>query len=111
MIYLLHFERKVSGHAGHYMGWAPDGELGHRLHTHRLGNRDAARLTAAAVAQGIGFWLVRVWPGSRREERRMKIKARGSQGLRNRCPLCGLTANFAQRLPDVKLPREVMREA
>lgn len=108
MIYLLHFERPVSGHARHYMGSVTGGSdtvagLRARLAEHRGGTDHAAALTRAAAMQGIGFWLVRVWRGGRAEERRMKQRPRGSNGHRFRCPLCGLSPAFAQSLPAVRL--------
>jgi hypothetical protein len=106
MIYLLHFERPVSGHARHYMGWCRDSltDLRTRLREHRTGNgHTGSVLTHAAHQQGIEFWLVRTWPGSRAEERRMKRKPRGSAGHARRCPLCSLSPGFAQQLPTVRI--------
>jgi predicted GIY-YIG superfamily endonuclease len=67
MIYLLHLDRPL-GHARHYVGYAAD--VGKRLEEHRAGR--GARMLAVAAERGIGFELVRVWPGGREEERRLK---------------------------------------
>jgi predicted GIY-YIG superfamily endonuclease len=67
MIYLLHLDRPL-GHASHYLGYAAD--VGKRLDEHRSGR--GARMLAAAAERGIGFELVRVWPGGREEERSLK---------------------------------------
>ena len=66
-INLLHFASKYR-HAGHYLGWADD--LAARLEQHATGR--GARLTSVIQAAGIGFECVRTWPGTRRNERKLK---------------------------------------
>ena len=78
-IYLLHFASKYR-HAGHYLGWADD--LAARLEQHATGR--GARLTSVIQAAGIGFECVRTWPGTRRNER--KLKNRRCAPLL--CPVC-----------------------
>jgi predicted GIY-YIG superfamily endonuclease len=81
MIYLLHFDRPYH-HARHYLGYAENVER--RVAEHRKGH--ASKLTAAVVAAGIGFRVVRTWPGNRAEERRLKGKR--SRRVALRCPVC-----------------------
>jgi hypothetical protein len=83
--YLIHLDRRPgSGHplgtAGHYVGQTVD--LDRRLETHRAGK--GARLLAAAVERGIGFDVVRTWPGGRETEKRIK-RQRNAPRL---CPAC-----------------------
>jgi len=90
VVYLLHFSRPYGpgggangrGTARHYIGWAADLEA--RLAAHERGQ--GARLLAVIKAAGIGFELVRTWPGSRVRER--QIKRQG--GASRCCPLCGV---------------------
>jgi predicted GIY-YIG superfamily endonuclease len=79
MIYLLHFERKLS-HAGHYMGFTDD--LDSRLERHRAGN--GARLMEVVTQAGIEWKLVRTWPGDRNFERRLKNRKDATK----LCPIC-----------------------
>lgn len=60
LVYLLHFSAPV-GHARHYLGFVEGGvpALRRRLADHRKGC--AAKLTAAAVRNGISLELVKVW--------------------------------------------------
>lgn len=78
--YLLHFSAPV-GHARHYLGTAYD--LRRRLQLHRAG-RSRAALIDYAVSQGITLQLVRVWPGGRGTERRLKNRKEGP----TLCPVC-----------------------
>jgi hypothetical protein len=85
VVYLVHLDRKLgSGHprggAGHYLGTTVD--LARRLETHRAGK--GARMLAAANQRGIGYDVVRTWPGGREVERRMK-RQRNAPRL---CPVC-----------------------
>ena len=85
-IYLLHFEPRYK-HAGHYLGFSDD--IPARVELHRSGG-SGVRMCEAAVAAGCKMFLVRTWPGGRKDERRLK-------GLRNEkrvgslariCPAC-----------------------
>lgn len=90
VIYLLHFQRRYR-HAAHYTGWAAD--LDQRLAEHAAGR--GARLLAVVQAAGIGWTLVRTWPGTRRDERALKRQG----GASRRCPACGVTPRRARRQP------------
>jgi predicted GIY-YIG superfamily endonuclease len=81
VIYLLHFDQPYR-HAQHYLGYADNIER--RIAEHRAGR--GAKLTAAVVAAGIEFRVVRTWPGDREEERRLKGKR--SKRVALRCPVC-----------------------
>lgn len=85
-IYLLHFEQPLStAHTcQHYLGWCLDLDV--RLKAHRAGR--GARLTQIAVERGIGFEVVRTWPGDRTLERRLKNRKESPRF----CPLCFPTA-------------------
>jgi hypothetical protein len=83
--YLVHLDRRLGtanprGTAGHYVGQTVD--LARRLETHRAGK--GARMLAAAVERGIGFEIVRTWPGGPETERRIK-RQRNAPRL---CPVC-----------------------
>lgn len=78
-IYLIHFARPLA-HANHYLGWTDN--LPARLDRHRSGN--GSKLLAAVMAAGIEFQVVRTWPGSRDDERRMK----NWKKARRLCPVC-----------------------
>ncbi len=86
MIYLLHFERPYH-HARHYLGCT--GDLVRRLREH-LGGKGmgGSPLVEAVRAAGIGVTLVRLWPDSFDQERRLKRWHGGSQF----CPLCNKRA-------------------
>ena len=84
-VYLVHLDQKLGsenpkGSAGHYLGQTQD--LAKRLETHRAGL--GARILAAAVDRGIGFEVVRTWPGGREEERALK----GLHNAPKLCPRC-----------------------
>lgn len=78
-VYLIHFERPFR-HARHYVGWSE--QLEARLAHHRNGN--GSRLMAAVTAAGIEWQVVRTWPGSRDDERRLH-KLKGATKI---CPEC-----------------------
>lgn len=81
LIYLLHLEQPIY-HAQHYIGWCGNGKLDDRLAKHRKSN--GARLLRAANLQGIEYRLVRLWAGTRHDERRIKRWADGPR----LCPCC-----------------------
>jgi predicted GIY-YIG superfamily endonuclease len=68
MIYILEFDRKISGRAGYYIGWTTN--LDARLRHHANGT--GAALCRAALRQGIGWRVVVTFCGSRDDERRLK---------------------------------------
>ena len=86
-VYLLHFDKKVADHAGHYLGWTQNG-VADRLTTHLAGN--GAKLVKAAVAVGckVGVaatWSHNDWRDARRQERQMKR----THNVARYCPVCG----------------------
>ncbi len=84
VVYLLHFEKKISAQHStqHYTGWALD--LHARIAEHRAGR--GARLTQVAVERGIRFEVVRTWIGSREFERQIKNRKAGPR----LCPICNV---------------------
>jgi hypothetical protein len=92
-VYLLHFAEPF-GHARHYLGWAGPGNLSARLAHHAAGT--GANLLRHVGKAGIGWELVRTWPGDRHLERRLKNRgARPAMpgvppraGVDNPVPVC-----------------------
>lgn len=79
-VYLVHLQRPYR-HERHYLGWAAD--VQRRLAEHRAG--DGSPLLRAAAAAGIGFDVVRTWPGTRFDERRLHRFKNTPARL---CPIC-----------------------
>jgi hypothetical protein len=79
-VYLLHFDVPY-WHAKHYSGFtaAPNGA---RWESHLIGT--GARLLRVLAALGIGWHPVRVWRGTRDDERRLKNLG----GATRVCPVC-----------------------
>lgn len=64
-VYLLHFDAPLTGgrQPSHYLGWTGKERLRDRLQRHARG--DGAKIIANGFkANGIGFRLVRTWPGA-----------------------------------------------
>jgi hypothetical protein len=85
VVYLVHLQGRLGsdhprGGAQHYLGTTVD--LDRRLAQHRDGT--AARMLAAANQLGIGYDVVRTWPGGRDVERRLK-RQRNAPRM---CPTC-----------------------
>jgi predicted GIY-YIG superfamily endonuclease len=78
--YLLHFSEAISGHAGHYLGFAVD--IPARLEEHRVGR--GARLTQVAIERGITWVVARTWPGETRQDERRHKRTHGPK----LCPVC-----------------------
>jgi hypothetical protein len=81
--YLVHLDRPLGGpvhFAQHYVGHTQN--LDRRLETHRAGL--GARILAAANQRGIGYDVVRTWPGGREVERRIKAHHNAPR----LCPAC-----------------------
>ena len=78
-VYLLHFATPFR-HARHYTGFAFN--LEQRLDQHAKGQ--GARLTQVILEAGIGFELARTWPGTRKDERRIK----NQKCAPRLCPIC-----------------------
>lgn len=102
-VYLLHFAAPYVPYpdappcacARHYTGWAAGGpaQLKRRLAKH--GTLSGARLMYAVRQAGIDWELVRVWPGDRYLERRLKAQG----GASRRCPSCGVRPRPVAVLP------------
>jgi len=85
VIYLLHFEAPLH-HARHYVGFCSSYEgLESRLAYHEKG--EGSRLLRAVGAVGIPWAVVRIWKGTRTDER--GIKNHGHSG--EYCPVCNVT--------------------
>lgn len=88
MIYLIHFDEpypsKGAGgterHVKHYIGYSED--VGQRFDKHTAGQGNP--LMRAVGERGIGFKVVRTWPGTRAEERQLKRQKNSSR----LCPVC-----------------------
>jgi hypothetical protein len=82
-VYLYHLASPLGNErhqAQHYLGTAEDVTARDALHRTRRG----ARILAAAVERGIGFQIVRLWPGGRDVERWLKNRKEAAQ----LCPVC-----------------------
>jgi hypothetical protein len=86
MVYELHFDRPIGdpenprGWAQHYIGHTED--LDRRVAEHRGGH--TAAIMRAVRQAGIGWHVVRTWPGTRDTERQIKLLRSG----RRLCPEC-----------------------
>jgi putative endonuclease len=83
--YLIHLDQPLGsshplGRARHYLGTTIN--LDQRLAQHRDGT--GARILAVAVERGIGFDVVRTWPGGREVERALKAHHNAPKW----CPRC-----------------------
>lgn len=79
-IYLIHFERPYH-HAKHYIGWSSDVDA--RMIAHEVGRGSA--LMRAVTGAGIKWKVVRTWPGTRDDERRLHRQKNSPARL---CPVC-----------------------
>jgi predicted GIY-YIG superfamily endonuclease len=81
MVYLIHFEQKLS-HAQHYIGFA-ENDLEQRIEKHKSGL--GAKILRAANQAGINWNVVKVWDnGDRTFERKLKNQKKA----RCLCPVC-----------------------
>lgn len=80
MIYLVHLDKPMF-HAKHYVGYSK-GSFKKRLERHRAGG--GSKLLKAAKEQGIGYEVVRTWPGNRTQERQLKRQ----KNTPRYCPIC-----------------------
>jgi hypothetical protein len=99
VVYLLHIEKPIAGHAGHYCGSTED--LAARLTAHANGT-SGARLMEVVHERRAGFHLVCTWYGGRDLERQFK----DAQHLSRWCPDCAPCPRIS--LPNVT-PRRVRR--
>jgi len=79
--YLIHFDSPVRGKQRHYLGYTSN--LPQRWGDHRAGH--GADLTKAAVRQGIGMTLARVWPDGTRS---LEDKLKRISHFKSYCPIC-----------------------
>lgn len=83
-VYLLHFDRPFTVNGvtlvQHYLGWTVD--LRGRLREHAAGR--GSFVTRKAHAQGVGFQVIRTWPGTLDTERELR-----QLGPKHLCPVCG----------------------
>lgn len=101
-VYLIHLDSPLGSDrktAQHYLGSADD--VAARLALHRSGR--GAKLLAAAVARGIGFQVVRLWPGDRALERQLKQRGHAAR----LCPVCAGAACWRRGI--VAPPPEQLR--
>jgi hypothetical protein len=102
--YLLHFDEPIGdlsnprGQAQHYLGSSDD--VPARLADHAAGH--GARLTQVVKERGIGWRLVRTWPGGRAVERALKDLHAGRQ----LCPECTAHPRPTRKISAVAEPRE-----
>ncbi len=80
-VYLVCFDEPYR-HARHYSGYAGPGMLAWRMAHHRAGS--GSNLLRVVAEAGIGWQLVRTWPGTRADERRLKRRG----GATRSCPRC-----------------------
>ena len=83
-------------HARHYVGYADD--IARRIATHRKGQ--GSPLLAAALAVGIDFRVVRVWPGADRHFERRLHNRHGSR----LCPELACVSAQRERRLQLRLP-------
>lgn len=96
VIYLLHFEQPLQ-HAQHYVGFCEKLEgVDSRLEYHATGR--GSRLMAAVSAAGIEWRIVRLWEGTRNDERRLH-KAHS----RLYCPSCSSAPRAWRNMTEVEL--------
>jgi len=81
-VYILHFDKKISDHAQHYVGFANDVEK--RVKQHQDGC-NGARLVQVASERGIGFRVARIFENvDRTFERNLKRQ----KNTKRFCPIC-----------------------
>jgi len=82
VVYLVHFAEAFK-HARHYTGFCEQQKnLDQRMKYHRQGR--GSKLLAAVSAAGIEFKVVRLWVGTRSDERALKNGAHSKRY----CPVC-----------------------
>lgn len=86
-VYLIHLDQPFR-HARHYLGWTLN--LERRLAQHRAGT--GAKLLRAVNRHGIGWEVVRLWPGGPELEQTLKA-LKNSPRL---CPVCAQAALLQQ---------------
>lgn len=84
MVYLIHFDQKLK-HAEHYLGYAKDELFEKRIECHR--KNQGSKLLRALNKLGIGWSVVRTWPGQDGNFERQLKNRKKSRCL---CPICQL---------------------
>lgn len=83
-VYLIHFDRKLSKHAQHYIGYVCSiSNLSRRLEHHRTGN--GARILNECNERAINYEIVRVWESATKSFERELKNTKNSPKL---CPIC-----------------------
>lgn len=78
--YLLHFDRPLK-HASHYIGWTS--KFDKRIEHHRNGT--GAKITRAAVLEGINLVVARIWDG---KDGNFERKLHNYKKTKRLCPIC-----------------------
>jgi len=82
MVYLIHFENKLS-HAQHYIGYCEDGRLDQRFAEHLAGT--GANILKVCNERGIKYEVARTWAKwGRKKERFLK----NTKSAPKYCPIC-----------------------
>lgn len=96
VVYLLHFERPYK-HAQHYVGFCERlAGVDTRIEYHANGR--GSRLMAVVSQAGIGFDIVRLWRGTRSDERRLH-----NAQSRAYCPVCSDQPRKRRDLEEIEL--------
>ena len=82
MIYILHFSKKVAGHAQHYVGYTSDSER--RLKEHLNCNQSGSPLVKAAIERGYQVKVANTFEGDRKVEKQIKRQKNTSRF----CSIC-----------------------
>lgn len=83
-VYLIHLDQRLNADhpCRHYLGYAAN--LAARIQQHQTGGPHSARLMQIVKQRHIPWRLVRVWPGDRALERRLK----NQHNTPRLCPVC-----------------------
>ena len=85
-VYLLHFDKKIADHAGHYCGSTPNGTA-ERLALHLKGQ--GSRLCEVAVERGCQITLANEWEYDNWHEARVyERRLKNEKHLARHCPIC-----------------------
>lgn len=97
VIYLLHFDQPLE-HAQHYVGFCERLEgVDSRMQHHQNGR--GSKLLKAVTEHGIDFHIVRLWKGTRSDERAIKNGGHSPQF----CPRCYDTPRRRLSLEEIQL--------
>ena len=82
MIYILHFSKKVAGHAQHYVGFTKDSDR--RLKEHLNCQQSGSPLVKAAIERGYKVEVANTFDGDRKVEKQIKRQKNTSRF----CSIC-----------------------